>query len=411
MRILISTGEVSGDVAGALLTRAIRAERPDAIVDAIGGPHMEAAGAQIRFSSSHLGTVGVTEALSALPSFARAFRTVRAIVRDERPDVAVLIGNDLFHVFLGRWLRAHAVRTVAYFPPQTWIWRSLAVPIARSFDAMLTSFPDEQVVYQRASRGTEVTFVGHYLADVLQRRTPASKLAARARLGLADASRLVVLMPGSRSHEVQRLLPVLVRAARLLHDDDPGLRFVMPVADDRYRARIERQVAQAGIGAEVTLVRGPSHDAMIGADLLILASGTATLEATVLGVPMVILYKVSLLTCCVVRACIRLGLFESDTVGLPNLVLGRRAVPELIQQRVTPSGVAAEASAILRSREREQAMLGELSLAARRVSGGGTLGHAARRLIEWAAPAVDDRFAPASSVATSALEAPVPDSK
>jgi lipid-A-disaccharide synthase len=415
VRILISTGEVSGDVAGALLTRAIRAERPDAVIDAIGGPHMESAGARVRYSSSHLGTVGVTEAFSTLPSFARAFGTMRAIVRDERPDLAVLIGNDLFHVLVGRWLRAHGVRTVAYFPPQTWIWRSLARQIAGSFDAMLTSFPGEQAVYERASRGTKVSFVGHYLSEVLERRTPASKQAARVRLGLSDGSRLVSLMPGSRAHEVRRLLPVLAAAARLLHDDDPTLRFVMPIADERFRSPVERELARAAIAARVTLVRGPSHDAMIAADLLILASGTASLEAAVLGVPMVIVYKVSTLTYGVVRACIRLGLFESDTVGLPNLVLGRRAVPELIQRRATSSAVAAQAAAILRSPRREQEIVDALAVAARQVSGGRTLQRAAHQLIEWTRSPVhetpDDRAAANTARVSSTLDAPVPETK
>ncbi len=419
MRILISTGEVSGDVVGALLTRAIRAQRPDTSVLGIGGPRMEAAGALVRFKSSHLGTVGVTEAIATLPGFVRASAVLRAIVREERPDIAVLIGNDLFHVLLGRWLRWRGVRTVAYFPPQTWVWRSLARPIARSFDAVLTSFPDEQEVYSRASRGadvTDVTFVGHYLADVLAWRTPASIRAARERLGLAVGARVVGLMPGSRRHEVRRLLPVLMGAARLLLDADATLRFLVPLAEERYRAEIEREIARVGIGDRVTLLSGPSHDVMIAADLLILASGTASLEATLLGVPMVILYNVSALTYGVIRACIRSRLIDSDVVGLPNLILGRRAIPELIQDRVEPRTVAAAATAVLTSPGREGEIREALAEAARRVSGGGTLARAASYVIAMAEPSgagAPERVAVegAGIAARSGLDAPVPESK
>src|SRR5262249_46233572 len=184
-----------------------------------------------------------------------------------------------------------------------------------------------------------VTFVGHYLSDLLARRTPDTIASARRRLGLEPGGPIVGLMPGSRGHEIRTLVPVLVGAAARLLTDDPTLRFVVPVVDDRYRARIARDIARADIADRVTVVTGPSRDAMIAADLLVLASGTASLEATLLGIPMVIVYRVSTLTYGVIRACIRLGLIESDTVGLPNLILGRRAVPELIQYHVNATEV------------------------------------------------------------------------
>ena len=389
MRVLISTGEVSGDVVGAHLVRAIRERRGDAEVLAIGGPRMERAGADLRFRSSHLGTVGLTEAFRTLPDFARAWATVRRLVRDHRPHVTVLIGNDLFHVLLGRWLRSKGVPTVSYFPPQIWIWRSLAGQIVRSFDAVLASFPEEEAVYRRASRGAHVTFVGHYLSDVLLPRTPRDVQAARRRLSVPDGVRVIGLMPGSRSHEVAALAPTLAGAARLLLERDATIQFVLPVAEERYRTCIERSLAAAGVAGDVTLVPGPDYDAMTAADLLLMSSGTATLEATLLGVPMVIVYRVSALTYTVVRAGLACGLIESKTVGLPNLILGRKAIPELVQGDATPEAIACEAWTILSSPARMRQLGAALAEAAGFVSGGDTLDRVARSVIGWAAAVHD----------------------
>lgn len=370
MRIFISTGEVSGDTVGALVTEAIRELRPDVDVFGIGGTRMDAAGADIMFQSNHLGTVGITETVAAVRHYPRAFAAVRTAVTLRRPDVAVLIGNDLFHTMLARWLRRRGVKTVSYFPPQVWVWRSLARPIARSFDVMLTSFPEEQSVYEVAARDTRVTFVGHYLSDALERRTPETSAQARTRLGMPREGTVIGLMPGSRDQEVGLLLlPILGAAARLLAHD-PSLRFVLPFADSRHRPQIDRAIAAAGIRDCVTIADGSSRDAMAAADLLIVASGTATLEATLMGIPMVIVYRLSRLTTALVYGCIKAGLIDSNVVGLPNRILGARVVPELIQSRVLPDDIADEARRLLLSAERRAAMTAALADAAARVTGG-----------------------------------------
>ena len=154
VRIFLSTGEVSGDLVGARIATEILASRPDARLYGVGGHRMEAAGVTLDFGTNHLGTVGITEPVAALPALARALWRIRRRVRTERPAAALLIGNDVFNVLLGRWLRSKAIPTVSYLPPQTWIWRSLARPISRSFDEILTSFPAEQEVYERTGAQT-----------------------------------------------------------------------------------------------------------------------------------------------------------------------------------------------------------------------------------------------------------------
>ena len=169
MRILLSAGEVSGDVAGSRLARELRGRRGDVSLFGLGGPRMAEAGVEILRDTNALGTVGVSESFRVVPGLARAFASLRSRVATAPPDAAVLIANDIFHVTLGRWLRGRGVPTLSYFPPQVWIWRSLARVFAPSFDEILTSFPDEERVWRAA--GASTTFVGHYLGDLLRPAT------------------------------------------------------------------------------------------------------------------------------------------------------------------------------------------------------------------------------------------------
>jgi len=381
LRVLISTGEVSGDIVGARLAAEIRAKSPEATLYGIGGPRMAAAGVDVNVQTNHLGTVGISEAFATATPLYRAFRKLAKRVAVEKPDVAVLIGNDVFNVLLARWLKRRGVKTVSYFPPQVWIWRSLARPIVRSFDALLTCFPEEQVVYRRA--GGAASFVGHYLGDALSAATPQERSEARRTLGQSDAVRLVGLLPGSRTHEVAKLAPVLLAAAREIARRDPAVRFALPVAEPSFRSALEDEVRRVGLEAFVTLGEG-SHTVMRAADLVLLASGTASLEAALLRVPMVILYRVSLLTIGVVRACIALRLIDSDTVGLPNLVLGRRAVPELIQKKVNAHELAEAAWEVLSSPARQEEMKKDLDEVARRIRSGGSVARAAEAVLALA---------------------------
>jgi len=359
--VFFSTGEVSGDMVGARLGERLRHSDPTCELYGVGGTRMAAAGIEVIFRSDHMGTVGVTEALSALPSLAGVVSAIRKRIRSTRPDVAILIGNDVFNTLLSRWLRRRGIPTVSYFPPQVWIWRGVARFVARSFTAILTSFPEEQEVYERASAGTGTTvqFVGHYLGEVLSRRTTAEAEASRKRLALAGGGRVVGLLPGSRRHEVRRLLPTLLDAAAQLRERE-------------FATVIESAIGARGLTTS-TVVTADSHDSMRASDLVLLASGTASLEAALLGVPMVILYNVSALTMAVLRSVIRLGLITEETVGLPNLLLGRNVVPELRQSRATASALAAEAWALLADDTRREAMSRTLGEVSARISSPGSL--------------------------------------
>lgn len=399
--ILMSAGEVSGDAAGARVAVELRRRCPGVRLFGVGGQRMRDAGVEIDVDTNRLASVGVSEPFTTLPALAAAVRALRRRVRGEAPAAALLIGNDLFHVALARWLRRRGVPAISYFPPQVWLWKVFARPIARSFDSLLTCFAEEQEVY--SGHGVPATFVGHYLCDELQPVTPPEQAAARAALGLGGA--VVGLLPGSRRHEIRALLPALLDAAVLLSWREPRLGFVLPVAEPRLAAEIAAAVAARGLAGRITLTTG-SHQAMRASDLLLVASGTASLEATLLGVPMVILCRLSPASLATVRLSQRLGLLETTMVGLPNLLLRRAAVPEILQRSVTGDLVARAAAELLAAPERRAAQAAALAGAASQVSGAGAAGRVAdwvlQRAVQGGLPA------PVRPRPAAAVEAGVP---
>jgi lipid-A-disaccharide synthase len=381
----MAAGEVSGDAAGAGIALAIRRRAPDAALFGVGGARMQAAGVVIDVATNHLGTVGLSEALAVVPSLWRVRQRVKRLVAAAPPDAAVLIGNDVFSVLLGRWLRARGIPTAAYFPPQIWIWGALAAPISRSYDAIFACFPQEHDVYaQAASRtGAAVVFVGHHLADQLAVRSLADFRAARRALGLAEDQPVVSLLPGSRRREVQLLAPVLLAAARALADRNHALRFAVAVAEPEYRAAIDLEIERMAL-ADRVVVCGGGPEALLASDLALMASGTASLEAALLGVPMLSVYRVSRVTQIAVRTAIWLGLMAGETTALPNLVLGKPVVPELTQGAVTPANIARTAQAILDSEHARLEMSRLLAEVAPRLRGPDSFGRTAEGILALA---------------------------
>jgi lipid-A-disaccharide synthase len=405
IKIFLSAGEVSGDIVGAQLVRAIWRHQPDASIFGIGGPRMRAAGVHLDGDAIHLGAVGITEPLGILPSAARALGTIRARLRAGGADVAVLIGNDVFNVALARWLRRQAIPTASYFPPQVWIWRGLAGPIASSFDLLLTSFPDEYQVYQRVARRSTVVFVGHYLSDVLQPVTPDIRMVARDRFGVGSGDFALTLMPGSRCQEIRVIAPVMLDAAAQLRSQVRRLKLLLPVAHHDHRLPLQRAIAERQL-SDCCLLVDESHDALRAADVAVLASGTASLEAALLGVPMVLVYRVSRPTHAVLRVCIRLGLIGSYTVGLPNLIAGRRIVPELLQSALTQEAVVREVLDIVEDERRQMQMRQALSEIRQQLVSPGCLTRVAdlvialarrRRPMEGTVPGQAERSGPEAS--------------
>ncbi|MBI4446107.1 MAG: lipid-A-disaccharide synthase [Acidobacteria bacterium] len=346
LRILMVAAEVSGDQAGAFLASAIRAACPGTHMFGIGGRRMEAAGVRIDYQAAGLGVVGIQEVLRVLPSLCSVLRTIRRMVKLERPHIAVLIGYEGFNVPLARWLKRSGIRTVAYLPPQVWIWKTFARPIGRSFDLVLASFPEELRIY--AAAGARAVFVGHYLSSYLLPLSSDERRRLRASFEITPEERLVGLLPGSRLHEIRRFAPLFLEAACRLHETHRELRFVLPLSEPSHQEIVRREIQKVdGVPGLHVQITEDSHQAMRCCDLILTASGTATLEAALLGIPMVVVYRVSALSYLIIRAAQRSGLLCYSTIALPNLLSGKEIVPELQQRRANRVELVAAASQLL----------------------------------------------------------------
>lgn len=335
---MLSAGEASGDLHGGTLCRALRALEPDARLVGMGGRRMAAEGMEVIVDPTAHAAVGTSEALGRIPGLYRAYRTMATRLREERPRALVLIDFPEFNLRLARHARRVGVPVVYFVPPQLWAWRQGRVrQMARRVSQVLAVFPFETALYER--HRVPVEFVGHPLLDVLP--LDLTRDDARRRIQADPGHSLIGLLPGSRREEIGRLLPPMLDAARDLAAADGRRRFALGLAPTVDRDRVEAHLRTAG-GPPIELVSGHTHELMIAADVLLIASGTATLEAALLGTPMVLCYRVSRTTELIARLLARV-----EWIGLPNLVAGRVVVPELIQAQVTGGRLAAEASRLL----------------------------------------------------------------
>ena len=334
--VLLVAGEASGDLHGATLARALVTLAPGLRLAGMGGGRMAAEGVRLLERAEPVTVVGGTEALGRLPALWRAFRSLRGHLRDDRPGVLVLIDFPEFNMRLARTARRLGVPVVYYVAPQVWAWRRGRVrAMARNVSRVLAIFPFEVSVYEEA--GVPVEFIGHPLLDVL----PAlDRDTARAGLASGDET-LVGLLPGSREAEVRRHLPVLLQAARHILARRRETRLALAPAPGTPAPGVMAAVRAARIPVQV--VPGEANRVMAAADLLLVASGTATLEAACYGTPMVVLYRLSAISHALARVLVR----GVSHISLPNIIAGREIVPELIQGRATPERVSAAALAIL----------------------------------------------------------------
>lgn len=351
--VALVAGEASGDNLGAALIDAVRARVPAARFVGVAGPRMRAAGCESLADSEELAVMGLTEILAHLPRLLRLRSRVERAILAARPDVFVGIDSPEFNLGLAGRLKARGLRTVQYVSPQVWAWRQGRVrSIGRSCDMVLCLLPFEPPFY--ASHGVDARFVGHPLAD--QFPLEPDRAGARAALGLPAESRVVALLPGSRVGEVGRLAQDFVGTAVWLAQRDPALRFVAPMATPRTRALFEAAWSRGAPGLELACTDGGARTALAAADVVLVASGTATLETLLSQRPMVVAYRLGAVTAFLLR---RLGLVKVPHFAQPNLLLGRRAVPEFLQEQVTPRALGAAVQAWLDQPEAVAALAGE----------------------------------------------------
>ena len=354
-RIALVAGETSGDQLGAGLIHALRERFPDAEFAGIGGDGMRAAGMDTWFDASELAVMGLAEVLAHLPRLLRVRRALRERVLAWQPDVFVGIDAPDFNLGVERWLKERGVRTVHYVSPSVWAWReSRAEKIGRSADRVLCLFPMEPPIYAR--HDVDARFVGHPLADALP--LDPDRAAARAALGIPVDTRVLAVLPGSRLGEIRRLGAIFLQATHQLARGLPGLRVVMPAANAACRREIEALLQDsppaAASGFEVDVLDGQAQRAMIASDAVLLASGTAALEAMLCKRPMVVGYRLAPASHAIVRA---FGLLKVAQVSLPNVLAGEPLVPELLQDDCTPDRLAAALLPMLRDHAVADALL------------------------------------------------------
>lgn len=351
---MLVAGEASGDLHGAALCRALRELNPRCRLYGMGGARMAAEGMDILIDVTAKAVTGGSEAFGQVPRLYRAYRELRAVLQGpDRPAVLVLIDFPEFNMRLARAAQRAHVPVVYFIPPQVWAWRGGRVKTMRQVVSLvLAVFPFEAPLYRRA--GVPVEFVGHPLLDQLQGAP--TRDVARRRLGIADGTPVVALLPGSRRQEIVRMLPAMREATAEIARAVPGTRFVLGLAPTIERGLVAQHLAG---GPPVEIVANQTHDVICAADLALVTSGTVTLEAALLGTPMVVCYRLSLASELMVRLLIRV-----PWVSLANLILGRAVVPELYRQTTIDRHLAREAIRLLTdpgARETQRQAFSELA--------------------------------------------------
>jgi lipid-A-disaccharide synthase len=388
MRLLVSTGEVSGDLQGALLVAALRREAtrrglPLEIV-ALGGERMERAGARLLANTTRMGAIGLLEAIPFLLPTLRLQRRLKGWFRQQPPDGVVLIDYMGPNVSLGLRLKRRypQVPITYYIAPQEWAFKFGSggrTNLIRFTSQILAIFQEEARYYR--CRGATVTYVGHPLLDTIG--VPPTRLEARRQLGLQPDARVLLLMPASRRQELRYLLPHLVSAAAALQRQDPRLQVVVPAGLSGFEPRLAAQLAAAGVQARV--IAAAEADQLkpalcAAADLALAKSGTVNLELALRGVPQVVVYRVSWLTAFVARHLLR---FSVPHISPVNLVLGERLVPELLQEDLHATAIVRCAMPLLRESSPErQAMLSGYARLRRELGDPGVTDRAAAAILD-----------------------------
>ncbi len=364
-RLLVSCGEPSGDLYGGELLRHFRALAPGVTAFGLGGDHVHAQGTHLLAHVRELAVVGLLEVVRHLRRLRGIFARVVDEVERERPDLAVLVDYPDFNLRLARELKRRKIPVVYYISPQVWAWRPGRIHAIRETVArMLVIFPFEERLYREAR--VPVTFVGHPLVDLVPPAPDRNELLEG--LGLRPGGPVISLLPGSRPQEVTHNLPPLVGAVAEMHRHRPDLRFLLAVAPV-----LDRAALRAPFGTlPVTAVQGQTHAALGAAELAIVASGTATVEAALLGTPMVVVYRVSPVTYALGRPFVNVPHY-----AMVNLIAERRVVPELIQSEFTATRVAEKALGFLGDPERLARIREELLAVGRRLGEPGASARAA----------------------------------
>jgi len=348
-RVLIIAGEASGDLYGGHLVKAIRTVDPSIYFLGMGGSHMKEAGVRLLRHAEEMAVVGLPGGKRLFTIF-EAYREIAASLIHWRPDLIILIDYPEFNLLIAGRAKRHGIPVMYYVSPQIWAWRSKRIDtIRRRVDRMVVILPFEKKLYQEA--GVKVSFVGHPLLDLIEVKNGEGSLC---RQYSKDGSRnLIGLLPGSRSSEISKLLPVMLDTAAILVDMIPNIHFLVPLAPTISRGLVNPYLN--GRNLPLTVVTDGTHEVIRACEMIVAASGTVTLEAAILGTPLVVVYKVNPLTYWFGKRLVKV-----NHVALVNIIAGETVAPELIQHEVTPELIARESMKIFNNDERKMWIKGRL---------------------------------------------------
>jgi lipid-A-disaccharide synthase len=349
---MVVAGERSGDLHASRIIASLKELSPSLEVFGVGGEKMLRSGTEILEDMSDLAVVGLAEVVRKYFTFRRLFRHLIEVARSRKPDAALLVDYPGFNLRLAPVLRSFGVKVAYFVSPQVWAWgRNRIYKMRRCVDRMIVVFEFEVPMYKRA--GIDVVYVGHPLADVLA--PTVSREEFRRQAGIPQESKLVALLPGSRLHEVTRHMPVMGKAAEMIAERVAGARFVLPAASEDLAEKCRRLIEKHGVSVPVAIKSDGTYNAVAASDAAIVSSGTATLETGCLGIPLVVIYRVSPLTYLIARRLVTIS-----NIGLINIVAGKTIAPEFVQREARPERIASEIARLLSDKGLRESIRREL---------------------------------------------------
>jgi len=370
-KIMISVGEASGDLHGASVAHALKAIQPDVKLFGMGGQAMLEAGVDIVYDIADLGIIGFVEIIKNLPRLFRLRDTLAELMERERPDVLVIIDYPGFNMRLAKIAKSKGIPVVSYISPSVWAWgRGRAKEVAETVQKVAAIFPFEAEVYVEA--GANVTFVGHPLLDIV--KTTMNQEETREYFSASANSPVVLLLPGSRQQEITNLLPVMLEAGEKIVAQLPHCQFFLPVASTISQEMIQNIISRYKVN--VILTKDRTYDLMNIATVAIAASGTVTLEASLLKLPTIIIYKTATLTYFLGKILVKI-----PYISLPNIIAGRKIVPELLQYAVTADNIANEAMPVLTTPAIHKAVVTDLEEVRRKLGAEGAVRRVAQEIL------------------------------
>ena len=370
--VMIIAGEASGDMHGATLVREMLKCNPALKFYGIGGNKLRREGVELLADAADMAVVGLTEVIFKLGGILKIMTLMKKSMDERRPDLVILIDYPDFNLPLAKAAHKRGIKVFYYISPQVWAWRRGRIKqIKKTVNKMAVILPFEVETYRE--KGFEANYVGHPLLDMV--KTNSSKQDSRKKNGLAEDKITIGILPGSRMSEIKKLMPELVRATQILKREIPDAQFVLPLADTLDETIITEYISGADV--QIKIISGHTYDVITCCDLVLVASGTATLETALLGVPMIVIYKISALSYFIGKLII-----DVKNISLVNIIAGKTVVPELIQSEASGAQIAAEALSILKNRNKRQEMINRLQSIRSRLGEPGAARRAAQIAID-----------------------------